>query len=115
MAWLRGWDYSRDISAGEATENRRSGYGITKICKNKNKSQKPSSDSRTRRGGTIQELEERPFPTLCDWIEGNRRRQEGSRFLAWVPEWIIALFSLIVTIEIRIGLGGNKMNFEWSV
>lgn len=55
MAWLRGWDYSRDISAGEATENRRSGYGITKICKNKNKSQKPSSDSRTRRGGTRSE------------------------------------------------------------
>ena len=51
MAWLRGWDYSRDISAGEATENRRSGYGITKICKNKNKSQKPSSDSRTGEEG----------------------------------------------------------------
>lgn len=34
MAWLRGWDYSRDISAGEAIEMR-SGYGITKICKNK--------------------------------------------------------------------------------
>lgn len=42
-------------------------------------------------------------------------RQEGSRFLAWVPEWIIALFSLIVTIEIRIGLEENKMNFDWSV
>lgn len=37
VPWLRGWDYSRDISAGEETENRRSGYGITKICKNKKK------------------------------------------------------------------------------
>ena len=55
VAWLRGWDYSRDISAGEETENRRSAYGITKICKNKNKGQKPSSDGRIRIGGARSE------------------------------------------------------------
>lgn len=39
-----------DIPAVGETENRRTGYGTTKISKNKNKGQKPSSDSITGRG-----------------------------------------------------------------
>lgn len=54
-------------------------------------------------------------PHLVIGLEGKGGDEEGSRLLAWVPEWIIILFTLIVTIGIRIGSGENKINFELSV
>ena len=48
-------------------------------------------------------------PHLVIGLEEKGGDKEGSRLLAWVPEWIMILFTSIVTIGIRIGLGKIKL------